>query len=64
MSLHVAIADAGPGYFTGRFGAVHVDLRTGMSSGPDMSWAIALPPFLLVLSEGARVPITATRIDQ
>ncbi|WP_143034634.1 hypothetical protein [Glycomyces sambucus] len=64
MSLHVALADAGLGYFTGPFGAVQVDFRTGRSSGPAMSWAIALPPFLFVLSEGASAPITATRFDQ
>lgn len=64
MSLHVALADAGLGYFTGPFGAVRVDLRTGRSTGPDISWAIALPPFLFVLSEGASAPITAARIEQ
>ena len=34
MSLHVALADAGFGYFTGPFGAVHVDFLHRPRGGP------------------------------
>jgi len=67
-SLHVAIANAGLAYFSAGALAVTVDLGGKSPARPTRFWAIASPPFLLMLAEGQDAwqdaPVQATRIDQ
>jgi hypothetical protein len=63
-SLHVAIANAGLAYFTQGALAVTIDRGGRSPASTTPFWAIAAPPFLLMLAEGPDAPVQATRIDQ
>lgn len=63
-SLHVALADTGPlAYFTDAVGAVTVDTTGRRPWKTTPFWAIAFPPFLIMLCEGMTPPLEAARID-
>lgn len=63
LTLHVALANTGFGYFTDVVAAVTVNLEQGTSDATDMRlWSFT--PFVATLVDGPAPPWPATRIDQ
>lgn len=63
LTLHIALANTGYGYFTDVVAAVTLNLRQGTSESKDMHlWCFT--PFLATLVDGPAPPWPATQIDQ
>lgn len=63
FALHLALINSGGlGYFRNGVLSVSVSL-VGKGSSSTEFWAIAFPPFLILLTSGPKAPIEATRID-
>jgi hypothetical protein len=64
FALHVALANCGLGYFRDAVLSVSIDLTGDSKSRTTEFWAVAFTPFLILLTNGPKAPIEATRIDQ
>jgi hypothetical protein len=64
FALHVTLADGGLGYFRDAVLSVSIDLTGDGESRTTEFWAVAFAPFLILLTNGPKAPIEATRIDQ
>jgi hypothetical protein len=64
LSLHVALAGAGFAYFNDALMPMILDLTDRAITDSTGCWLLSFPPFLMMLTDGHQLSITASRIDQ